>query len=128
MPKGVMLSHDNITFNVRAILKSLEQVAQGSEVLVSYLPLSHVAAQVIDIYAMAYAAGCVYFADKDALKGTLVKSLHDARPTRFMGVPRVYEKFQERMMAVSASKGSIMQMVASWAKGVTLKHYLENQR
>lgn len=127
MPKGAMLSHDNITFNVRAITKSLERVVTGAEVLVSYLPLSHVAAQTTDIYTVAYVAGCVYFADKDALKGTLVKSLQDARPTRFMGVPRVFEKFQERMVAVSSTSGSFKKMLASWAKGVTLKHYMESQ-
>ncbi|KAI8121071.1 Very long-chain-fatty-acid--CoA ligase bubblegum [Lucilia cuprina] len=127
MPKGVMLSHDNITFDVRAITKSLERVVTGSEVLVSYLPLSHVAAQTVDIYTMTAVAGCVYFADKDALKGTLVKSLQDARPTRFMGVPRVYEKFQERMVAVASTSGSFKKMIASWAKGVTLKHYMESQ-
>lgn len=127
MPKGVMLSHDNIAFDVRAITKSLERIVVGSEVLVSYLPLSHVAAQTVDIYTMAYVAGCVYFADKDALKGTLVKSLQDARPTRFMGVPRVYEKFQERMVAVSASSGSFKKMLAGWAKGITLKHYMESE-
>uniref|UniRef100_A0A1I8P2M2 long-chain-fatty-acid--CoA ligase n=1 Tax=Stomoxys calcitrans TaxID=35570 RepID=A0A1I8P2M2_STOCA len=127
MPKGVMLSHDNITFDCRAITKSLERVVVGSEVFVSYLPLSHVAAQTVDIYTMASIAGCVYFADKDALKGTLVKTLQDARPTRFMGVPRVYEKFQERMVAVSASSGSFKKMLAGWAKGVTLKHYMESQ-
>lgn len=127
MPKGVMLSHDNISWDTRAIIKSLERVVAGSEVLVSYLPLSHVAAQVVDIYTMTSIAGCVYFADKDALKGTLVKSLQDARPTRFMGVPRVYEKFQERMVAVASSSGSFKKMLASWAKGVTLKHYMESQ-
>ncbi|XP_061401770.1 very long-chain-fatty-acid--CoA ligase bubblegum [Musca vetustissima] len=127
MPKGVMLSHDNITFDVRAITKSLERVVAGSEVLVSYLPLSHVAAQTVDIYTICSIAGCIYFADKDALKGTLVKSLQDARPTRFMGVPRVYEKFQERMVAVSSSSGSMKKMLASWAKGVTLRHYMESQ-
>lgn len=122
-----MLSHDNITFDVRAITKSLERVVVGSEVVVSYLPLSHVAAQTVDIYTMAAIAGCIYFADKDALKGTLVKSLQDARPTRFMGVPRVYEKFQERMVAVASSSGSFKKMLASWAKGVTLKHYMEKE-
>ncbi|KAL9876903.1 very long-chain-fatty-acid--CoA ligase bubblegum [Glossina fuscipes] len=127
MPKGVMLSHDNITYDSRVILKSLERVIIGAEVLVSYLPLSHVAAQTSDIYTMAMVAGCVYFADKDALKGTLVKTLQDARPTRFMGVPRVYEKFQERMVTVSDASGSLKRMLASWAKGVTLKHYMQSQ-
>jgi len=127
MPKGVMLSHDNITFDVRGIVKSMDRVVVGAESIVSYLPLSHVAAQTVDIYTCAFVAGCIWFADKDALKGTLVKSLQDARPTRFMGVPRVYEKFQERMVAVASSSGSLKKMLASWAKGITLKHYMVSQ-
>lgn len=41
---------------------------RGEEVLVSYLPLSHVAAQMIDIWVCMSAAGTVYFAEPDALK------------------------------------------------------------
>lgn len=127
MPKGVMLNHDNVSFDCRTIIKSLQNIVMGNETIVSYLPLSHVAAQTIDIYIMLTVAGTVYFADKDALKGTLVKTLQDARPTRFMGVPRVFEKFQERMVAVAATNGSFKTMIASWAKGVTLKHYMEDK-
>lgn len=126
MPKGVMLSHDNIIFDCRTIIKSLPNVQMGKEVVVSYLPLSHVAAQTVDIYIMLSVAGTVYFADSDALKGTLVSTLQAARPTRFMGVPRVYEKFQERMVAVSANSGGLKRMLASWAKGVTLSHYMQS--
>lgn len=40
----------------------------GEEILVSYLPLSHVAAQMIDIWVCMGFAGTVYFAEPDALK------------------------------------------------------------
>ena len=40
----------------------------GCEVLISYLPLSHVAAQIIDIYVPMLYAATVYFARPDALK------------------------------------------------------------
>lgn len=45
-PKAVMLSHDNFLFNIRSMSIALE-LKEGYETLVSYLPLSHVAAQVI---------------------------------------------------------------------------------
>ena len=35
------------------------------------------------------------------LQGTLLKTLVEAKPTLFFGVPRVYEKIQEKMMEVS---------------------------
>jgi len=40
----------------------------SSEVIVSYLPLSHVAAQIVDIYVPMLYAASVYFAQPDALK------------------------------------------------------------
>lgn len=44
-PKAVMLSHDNFLFNVRS-MSTVLKLKEGYETLVSYLPLSHVAAQV----------------------------------------------------------------------------------
>ena len=40
----------------------------GSDVLISYLPLSHVAAQLLDMYIPFLCGGTVYFAQPDALK------------------------------------------------------------
>ena len=45
------------------------------ERFVSYLPLSHVAANIMDIFMATQCLGTVYFANRDALKGTLVSIL-----------------------------------------------------
>lgn len=123
-PKGVMLSHDSLTWDSYTIGKRLDQIQYGSEVLVSFLPLSHVAAQMVDIFLTLQFACTVYFADKDAMKGTLVNTLQEAKPTRMLAVPRVYEKIQEKMMAVGAQSGAAKKMISSWAKSVTLQHHL----
>lgn len=123
-PKGVMLNHDNLTWNAYAIGKRLTGIQYGKEVLISYLPLSHVAGQMVDIFLALTFACTVYFADKDALKGTLVKTLQVARPTRFLGVPRVYEKIQEKMLQVGAQGSAVKKMVGAWAKSVTLAHHM----
>ena len=58
----------------------------------------------------------VYFARPDALQGTLVETLKDGRPTMFLGVPRVWEKFEDRLKAVGAASPAIMQKISGWAK------------
>jgi long-chain-fatty-acid--CoA ligase ACSBG len=93
------------------------------ERLVSYLPLSHVAATILDIFVMMTSASPVYFADRNALKGTLVHTLTEVQPTLFFGVPRVWEKMHERMMEVAKqNKGTIKQTIGDWAKRTGLEH------
>ncbi|CRL03590.1 CLUMA_CG016250, isoform A, partial [Clunio marinus] len=124
-PKGVMLSHDNLTWDAYSVTVRLNELQMGKEVLVSYLPLSHVAGQMVDVYIPLTLAGTIYFADRDALKGSLVKTLVEAQPTLFMGVPRVFEKMQEKMLAVGAQSGALKRLIGSWAKSVTLNHHLD---
>lgn len=124
-PKGAMLSHDNFTFVCRSVKAYLTQLQETQEFIVSYLPLSHVAAQCLDIFVMMSLASTVYFADRDALKGSLLKTLTEARPTIFLGVPRVFEKIQEKMMQAGSQSGAIKRSLGSWAKNVTLKHHLD---
>jgi long-chain-fatty-acid--CoA ligase ACSBG len=119
-----MLNHDNLTF-VAKTGTEFEQMQNAQEVIISYLPLSHIAAQIVDIYASITVAGTIYFAEKDALKGSLSKTLRSVRPTRFLGVPRVYEKMHEKMLEVGANQSFLMRAVGSWAKGVTLQHHMD---
>lgn len=119
-----MLNHDNLTFVAR-IGCEFEGMQPAQEIVISYLPLSHIAAQIVDIYAILSIAGTIYFAEKDALKGSLPRTLRQVRPTRFLGVPRVFEKMHEKMLEVGSNQGFLMRAVGSWAKGVTLQHHLD---
>ncbi|XP_076245683.1 acyl-CoA synthetase bubblegum family member 1 isoform X2 [Calliopsis andreniformis] len=121
-PKAVMLSHDNLVQDARILVETLH-LDKNSEILISYLPLSHVAAQIVDIYCCMSVAGTIYFADKNALKGTLLNTLLSARPTIFVGVPRVWEKIYEKMQAVARNNGLIKTWIASWAKAQGLYYY-----
>lgn len=47
----------------------------GQEDIVSYLPLSHIAPQLLDIYTVMVTAGTCWFAQPDALKGSLLQVL-----------------------------------------------------
>lgn len=118
-PKGVMLTHDNLTFVISRMLKGWEDqgIEFGEERTVSYLPLSHSAAQVNDIMSNLVARTQIYFARPDALQGTLVDTLNYAKPTIFMGVPRVWEKMEERLKELASSSPALLQRVSGWAKG-----------
>ncbi|KAM7415789.1 hypothetical protein PAMA_018043 [Pampus argenteus] len=120
-PKGVMLSHDNLTWTAHAA-GAMVNLNYAEETLISYLPLSHVAAQVYDMWTAMRFAGTSYFAEPDALKGSLGATLKEVRPTSFMGVPRVWEKMQEKMKAIGAKSSPMRKRVADWAKSIGLQY------
>ncbi|XP_059192438.1 long-chain-fatty-acid--CoA ligase ACSBG2-like [Centropristis striata] len=120
-PKGVMLSHDNLTWTSR-IAASMLDVKYVEEVVISFLPLSHVAAQLCDMWMPVTFAMTTYFAEPDALKGSLVNTMKEARPTCFLGVPRVWEKIQEKMKTVGAKASPMRRTVAGWAKSIGLQY------
>lgn len=124
-PKGVMLSHDNIIFAASTGIEIFGRIEMGNEVMVSYLPMSHSAAQVLDITAAILCAGTVYFADRNAMKGTLFETLKEARPTLFFTVPRLFEKIQEKMLQAGAQSNALKRALGAWAKRVTLKHHMK---
>ena len=47
-PKGAMMSHDNLTWTARISIDFLE--AHSNDIFLSYLPLSHSAAQMMDVW------------------------------------------------------------------------------
>ncbi|XP_042833861.1 long-chain-fatty-acid--CoA ligase ACSBG2 isoform X3 [Panthera tigris] len=100
IPKGVMLSHDNNH---------------------SYLPLSHIAAQMMDIWVTMKIGASTYFAQPDALKGTLINTLQEVKPTAFLGVPRIWEKMQERIKETGAKFSSLRKKVFSWGRVIGFK-------
>jgi long-chain-fatty-acid--CoA ligase ACSBG len=64
-----MLSHDNLTWTAK-ISQLQYKHGWACETIVSFLPLSHVAAQMVDIYGAISIAATVYFARPDALKAS----------------------------------------------------------
>ena len=115
-----MMSHDNLTFTARVADRYLG--VDDSDSFITYLPLSHSAAQMIDVWMPMAAKASVYFADRNALKGSLVNTLKEVRPTFFFGVPRIYEKIQEKMQQVGKANKGIKRQIGQWAKKTGLKH------
>jgi len=126
-PKGVMLSQDTITWTTWISLKMHKFNMDGNdERTLSYLPLSHIAGNLVDIWAMMGCAGTTYFADKNVMKTTLKENLHWCRPTRFLGVPRVWEKLMEKMQELGKSTKGLKKVIATKAKKTGLEHHLNH--
>lgn len=110
--------------NAKFVLSGVSHLRKAAERSVSYLPLNHIAAQIFDVYRGLESGTCIYFADQDALKGSLTKIFAKARPTCIFGVPRVFEKMQERLKQLTANSSRFSRCTLDWARQVTLDHYL----
>ncbi|XP_037361087.1 long-chain-fatty-acid--CoA ligase ACSBG2-like isoform X2 [Talpa occidentalis] len=122
-PKGVMLSHDNITWMAGAAAKDcgMSYASERQELVVSYLPLSHIASQMMDVWIPMKTGALIYFAQPDALKGTLLRTLQEVKPTVFLGVPRVWEKMEEKVKESNAKSSKLKKKVFSWARAIGLR-------
>jgi len=137
-PKGVMLSHDNMMYNVQVVLESLfNNIPDDMKHLVpdydkckvlSYLPLSHVAGMQFDLLSPVLLGSQLYFAKPDALQGTLLESLLWCRPTFFLAVPRIWEKFEDKLKEIAASKPAFLQSISGWAKGHGYKKVIDQSK
>ncbi|MFV8752849.1 AMP-dependent synthetase/ligase [Nannocystaceae bacterium ST9] len=115
-PKGVMLSHDNLVWTSYVAAFSID--LSGSMVTLSYLPLSHIAEQILSIYVPTQHRGCTAFAEGFEQLGD---NLREIRPHSFVGVPRVWEKIQAKMMDAGAKNTGLKKAIAKWARGVGTK-------
>ncbi len=102
-PKGVLLTHANFTKTVAAGL-GVMGLTGGEHRLISYLPLSHIFERLIGEVAVIYLGAEVWFAESIE---RLVGNLKECRPTLFIGVPRVYEKFYAGVLAKVAQEPGV---------------------
>ncbi len=114
-PKGVMLTHGNIASNINESLAGFDIRADDS--CISFLPLSHITARHLDYAIYTRQATVAYCSSFDKLPAAMAA----VKPTVFVGVPRVYEKFRqevERRAGLSPVKRRMM----GWALGTGSKH------
>lgn len=116
-PKAVMLTHENLAFTANLLV---EVAWSGSGIharTLSYLPLSHIAEQMISIHGAVSAGSTVYFAESI---DKVADNLKEVRPTLFFGVPRIWEKFYAGASTKLAEARGAKAGVLKWARGVGL--------
>jgi long-subunit acyl-CoA synthetase (AMP-forming) len=119
-PKGAEITHRGMTFGGAAMWSLAPERAQQQQITLSYLPLCHVAEQLVTNFVGLEVGSEVYFCD-DLKK---VKDLlPEVRPTVFLGVPRVWEKVEAGLRQRLAGTKGLKAKIASWARTVELEAF-----
>lgn len=111
-PKGVVLTHGNLTSNV--LLNCRLGGVYENEVSFSFLPFSHIFERNV-IYVYLHAGATTYLATSVETVGT---ELVEVRPGFMTSVPRLYEKIYARALQKADDGGVLLGMVARWSMRV----------
>ena len=114
--KGAMLSHANLVFAAKAAIEAFG--AKSEEEIISYLPLSHIAEQLMSIHIPAVLGVTISIAESLEKLG---ENLREVRPTIFFAVPRVWEKLEARIRAASAKAPAWRRSLAGAAGRVGMR-------
>lgn len=88
-PKGVMVSYGNMMFAANGLVEAMP--ARGRERLLCYLPLAHAFERgAVELTSLVIGAEVYFIEGVDQLQS----ALQTARPTRFFGVPLVFNRIQ----------------------------------
>ena len=109
-PKGVMLTHGNLTSNVIGGLQYLDLRTEDS--CLSFLPLSHVFERMAGHYCMWQSGAVITYAQSvDTVSADLV----EVRPTVVLSVPRLYEKIYAKVVE-GAAASPLKKRIFEWCR------------
>ncbi|GAB1385238.1 AMP-dependent synthetase/ligase [Melaminivora sp.] len=101
-PKGAMISWRNMRAVVPGIIERLQLQAGGSHL--SYLPLCHVAEQMLTTFVPLYLGSTVNFGESIR---TVQEDLREVAPSMFLGVPRIWEKLHSSISIKMQETGAL---------------------
>lgn len=115
-PKGVMLTHTNFLSNYTAA-KSLVDVG-NTDVLLSFLPLSHVFERLGGHYVPIFSGAKIAYAESTF---TVAQNMQEVSPTVMLSVPRLYETMHDRVLRAVEAGSSLKQKIFHWGVSVGSK-------
>ncbi len=103
-PKGAMLTNANAAYCIDKIVNEVARMPDGTgpnpkDLIVTYLPLCHVAERIFSTWTLVGAGPSLNFAESIE---TVTENLREVQPTLFFAVPRIWE----RLHALVTIKGS----------------------
>lgn len=120
MPKGVMLTHDNVMHNIRCVPEIIKLTAQDR--WLSILPSWHIFERTAEYVALSGGCCLVYSGVK-----TFAQDLECYRPTVVATVPRVWESLHSRVLATLRKKGKATISMFEFLVEVSIR-YRRNRR
>ena len=117
VPKGVMLSHNNVVSNVVSASKRLP-LTIGQASALSFLPVCHIFERVI-LYIYMFNSVSVYFAESIE---TIADNLKEIKPNVMTAVPRLLEKVYDKIYARGGELTGIKKFLFYWAVNLGLQY------
>lgn len=109
VPKGVMLTHNNLLSNVSSSLKGFPVTKEDT--FLSFLPLSHVFERMAGHYLATFSGATIAYA---VSIDTVAENIGEIKPTLMASVPRLYEKMYARILDNVASAPAIRRAIFNW--------------
>ena len=117
-PKGVMLTHKNIYFNLQSGKNTFPFPDAPEDKVLSFLPLNHIFEKVAS-YIYMYSGMSIYYAES---LDTIGDNLKEICPQAFSTVPRLLEKVFEKIMIKGEELTGIKRKLFFWAVALGEKY------
>ncbi len=111
VPKGVMLSHNNILTNTRYMTEQSGAINEN-DVVLSFLPLSHILERTAGYYMTIRNGALLTFADSIE---KVPENMMEIQPTVMVSVPRLFEKIYHRIFENAHQMPSVKKALFHWA-------------
>ena len=127
IPKGAMLSHRNILSNTEYLTVQSSSVG-ADDVLLSFLPLSHILERTVGYYMAIRNGAMLAFADSIE---KVPENMLEIRPTVMVSVPRLFEKIYHRIFENAHQMPPVKRALFHWGVDIGKKYvtatYIDKQ-
>ena len=120
VPKGVMLSHHNLMNQFKNFCQT---PSPWSKRAFSFLPVCHAYERAL-IYMYHYLGMSIYYAESIA---TIADNMKEVHPTMMCAVPRVLEKFYDKIYSSGKSMKGLSKNIFYWSMHLTEKYKIEGR-